>query len=73
MKFYTVPEVSKMLAVSDTFVRRLIDKGLLVPHKLESAVRIADDDLRSYVSERRVVKKSPSKAARPKLKHLKFN
>ena len=62
-----------MLAVSDTFVRRLIDKGLLVPHKLESAVRIAEDDLRAYLAERRVVKdKPPRKAAPPRLKHLKL-
>ena len=62
-----------MLAVSDTFVRRLIDKGLLVPHKLESVVRIAEDDLNTYLAERRVVKgKPPRKATRPRLKHLKL-
>lgn len=73
MKFYTVSEVSTMLAVSETFVRRLIDKGLLVPHKLESVVRISESDLSEYLSERRVVKGEARTESRPKLKYLRLS
>ena len=74
MKFFTIEQASTMLAVSEKFVRRLIDKGLIIPHKFESAVRISEADLMDYVVSRRVVNgKPPRKAARPKLNHVKLS
>ena len=49
----TVAEVAERLAVSTRTVRRLIDSGELVTHRVGRAVRISEADLAAYAREAR--------------------
>jgi len=53
VRFYTIAEVAKLLAVSSRTVRRAIDRKELVAHHFGKAVRIAESDLRTFVAGRR--------------------
>jgi excisionase family DNA binding protein len=49
----TVPEVAKLLHVSAVYVRREIRDGALRTVRLGRSVRIARDDLQSYIEAKR--------------------
>jgi excisionase family DNA binding protein len=51
--FYAVDDIAGMLGVSTRTVRRWIDQKQLAAHKFGRAVRVADSDLRSFLSENR--------------------
>jgi excisionase family DNA binding protein len=50
VEFFTIGEVAKMLRVSGRTVRRWIDRGQLVAHRLGGVVRIAENDLRAFLA-----------------------
>ena len=52
-KFFTVLQVAELAGVSTRTVRRWVDAGLLVAHRFGGAVRIADPDLRAFLSQHR--------------------
>ena len=52
IKFFTVPQVADSLSVSTRTVRRWIDKGELIAHRI-GGVRIAEGDLRAFIAARR--------------------
>jgi excisionase family DNA binding protein len=49
-KLLTVPIVAEHLNVSDKTVRRLVHSGELTPTWIGRSLRIAEDDLRSYLN-----------------------
>ena len=49
-KFHTVAHVAELLDVSTRTVRRWIARGELAIHRLGSAVRIADADLKVFLA-----------------------
>jgi excisionase family DNA binding protein len=53
LKFFTIPEVADSLSVCTRTVRRWIDDGDLVAHRLGAAVRISEDDLRAFLARHR--------------------
>ena len=53
VRFYTIAEVAKLLAVSSRTIRRAIDRKELVAHHFRKAVRIAESDLRAFIASRR--------------------
>jgi excisionase family DNA binding protein len=50
LKFFTIPEVAESLSVCTRTVRRWIDNGELVAHRLGAAVRISESDLRAFLA-----------------------
>jgi excisionase family DNA binding protein len=52
-QFLTVREVAELLAVSIRTVRRWIKNQSLKAHAFGGVLRIADDDLRSFVARHR--------------------
>lgn len=52
-KFFTITQVAELLDVCTRTVRRWIDTGRLVAHRFGGAVRIADPDLRAFLSQHR--------------------
>jgi excisionase family DNA binding protein len=52
-KFFTITQVAELLGVCTRTVRRWIDTGRLVAHRFGGAVRIADQDLRAFLSQHR--------------------
>jgi excisionase family DNA binding protein len=52
-KFYTIEEVVESLDVSPRTVSRWIASGELIAHRFGRSVRIADDDLRAFLAQRR--------------------
>ena len=53
MLFWSIAEVAEHLNVHCRTVRRWIDKGLLVVHRVGVVVRIADGDLRAFLTAHR--------------------
>jgi excisionase family DNA binding protein len=53
-RFFTVVDVAEILSLSPRSVRRLIDDKQLPVHKFGRAVRIAEDDLRTFIASRRL-------------------
>jgi excisionase family DNA binding protein len=53
IKFFTIPEVAECLNVSTRTVRRWIAKGMLVAHRFDGIVRIAERDLRAFLGQHR--------------------
>jgi excisionase family DNA binding protein len=53
IKFFTIPEVAECLNVSTRTVRRWIKRGELIAHRLGGLVRIADSDLRAFLTRYR--------------------
>jgi excisionase family DNA binding protein len=51
--FRTVPEVAALCRVSVRTVRRWIDDGELVVHRLGRRVLVADEDLQAFLAARR--------------------
>ena len=52
-RFYSAKDVAEMLGVSMRSVRRWIERGELVVHRLGSAVRISDADLKTFLAVHR--------------------
>ena len=50
IQFFTIAEVAEMLRVCTRTVRRWIAAGKLVTHRFDSAVRIAEPDLRAFLA-----------------------
>jgi excisionase family DNA binding protein len=50
IRFLTITEVAERLHVSVRTVRRWIDAGDLVAHRIGGIVRIAEGDLRSFLA-----------------------
>ncbi len=46
--FHTVAQVAERWQCSEKTVRRLIERGELVAHRLSSQIRISDTDLSAY-------------------------
>jgi excisionase family DNA binding protein len=51
--FYTVEEVAEQLGVSLATIRRAIRDGRLATHRFGRAVRIAADDLETFLANAR--------------------
>ena len=49
----SVEEVAPVLGVSTKTVRRLIDRGDLLAHRVGRCIRVSDADLRSYLASTR--------------------
>jgi excisionase family DNA binding protein len=47
LKFFKIAEVAELLSVSTRTVRRWIDDGLLIAHRIRGVVLIAENDLRT--------------------------
>lgn len=52
-KMHTVADVAEILNVSERHVRREISVKKLSAHRFGRAVRISEDDLRSYITRAR--------------------
>lgn len=51
--FLTIPDISERLRVSDKTVRRWIEKGDLIAHKLGTRWRVSEADLALFLRTRR--------------------
>jgi len=49
-KLHTIKAVAEALEVSSRTVRRWIENGDLVVHRVDSVVRVAEDDLRAFLA-----------------------
>ena len=49
-KLYTIKAVAESVNVSSRTVRRWIENGDLAVHRVDSVVRVADDDLRAFLA-----------------------
>jgi excisionase family DNA binding protein len=52
-KFLTIIQVAECLDVATRTVRRWIEAGDLVAHRVGGVVRIAEDDLRAFLAQHR--------------------
>jgi excisionase family DNA binding protein len=50
IKFFTIAEVAERLHVSTRTVRRWIEAGDLVAHRIGGIVRVAESDLRAFLA-----------------------
>jgi excisionase family DNA binding protein len=55
MKFYTIEQVAECVAASERSVRRWIKNKLLVAHRINGLVRIAESDFQAFLAARREV------------------
>lgn len=53
IRFFTIAEVAERLNVSTRTVRRWIEAGDLVVHRISGVVRIAESDLRAFLAVHR--------------------
>jgi excisionase family DNA binding protein len=49
-KLHTIKAVAEALDVSSRTVRRWIENGDLAVHRVDSVVRVAEDDLRAFLA-----------------------
>jgi len=49
-KLHTIKAVAEALDVSSRTVRRWIESGDLAVHRVDSVVRVAEDDLRAFLA-----------------------
>jgi excisionase family DNA binding protein len=52
-KFFSIAQVAELLEVSTKTVRRWIDQRLLAAHRVGGLVRIAEHDLRVFLTQHR--------------------
>jgi excisionase family DNA binding protein len=52
-KFYTIEQVADCTVSSERTVRRWIEKGWLVVHRINGLVRISEDDFLAFLATRR--------------------
>jgi excisionase family DNA binding protein len=50
IRFFTIAEVAERLRVATRTVRRWIEAGDLVAHRIGGVLRIADSDLRAFLA-----------------------
>ena len=62
MKFYTLHEVALVMKVSESTVRRLIQRGSLIAYKVgpRGQLRIREEDLEKYIEAQIVRIDNPS-------------
>ena len=53
-RLFSVPEAADQLGISEKSVRRAIDRGDLVKHRIGRLVRISEQDLAAFVALRRM-------------------
>lgn len=53
IKFFTIAEVAECVRASTRSVRRWIEKGLLVAHRINGLVRISDADFQAFLAAHR--------------------
>jgi excisionase family DNA binding protein len=53
IKFFTIAEVAECVGASTRSVRRWIEKGLLVAHRINGLVRISDADFQAFLAAHR--------------------
>ena len=74
MTLYTPIEVARMLKISRTKVYELVASGELIPTRIGGSIRIIHEDLASYVSSCRVVKRKRKASSSPsKLRYLRVS
>ena len=52
-RLLTIPQTAKVFQVSEKKVRRLIKSGKLVAYRIGHQLRIAEEDLRRFLQQRR--------------------
>jgi excisionase family DNA binding protein len=52
-KFYTIEQIADCVEASTRSVRRWIDEGLLIAHKINGLVRISEADLQAFLAAHR--------------------
>jgi len=52
-KLHTVPQIADRVAASTRTVRRWIENGLLVAHKINGLVRISEEDFQAFLAAHR--------------------
>jgi excisionase family DNA binding protein len=52
-KFYTIGQIAECVDVSTRTIRRWIEKRLLVAHRINGLVRIAEEDFRAFLATHR--------------------
>ena len=65
--FFTIKEVAEQLKISLSMVYALVSRGELVCHEFGSCKRVAEDDLKRFLDERR---KSTPKLPRGSGRHF---
>jgi excisionase family DNA binding protein len=55
IKCFKIAEVAELLSVSTRTVRRWIDDGLLIAHRIRGVILIAENDLRAFLALHRDV------------------
>jgi excisionase family DNA binding protein len=53
-KFCTIKEIAEYVGASTRTVRRWIEEGLLVAHRINGVVRISEADFEAFVAAHRV-------------------
>jgi excisionase family DNA binding protein len=53
LKFYTIEQIANFIEVSTRTVRRWIQEGLLVAHRINGLVRISEADFRAFLAAHR--------------------
>jgi excisionase family DNA binding protein len=52
-KFYTIEQIANCVEASTRTVRRWIDEGLLIAHKINGLVRISEADFQAFLAAHR--------------------
>ncbi len=52
-KFYTIAQIAECVDASTRTVRRWIEKGLLVAHRINGLVRISEADFQAFLATHR--------------------
>jgi len=52
-KFYTIEQIAECVEVSTRTVRRWIEKGLLVAHRVGGLIRISEADFQGFLATHR--------------------
>jgi excisionase family DNA binding protein len=53
LKFYTIEQIANFIEVSTRTVRRWIQEGPLVTHRINGLVRISDADFQAFLATHR--------------------
>jgi len=62
----TPQEVADWLKMSRVWVYKQVEKGLLPFHRVGEAIRFDPEEIRSYLNQRRGIKKAYSESPNPK-------
>ena len=52
-KFYTIQQIADFVEVSTRTVRRWIEEGLLIAHRMNGLVRISEADFQAFLAAHR--------------------